>query len=101
MLTALTDALPGEPVVVTIRPEDVLLLDLERDGAGYSARNRLDGVVRDVEPLGVLVRVTIDCGMPLVSLVTRNAFEELGVRPGGRVGALVKAPSVHVIRGGT
>jgi len=54
--------------------------------------------VLDVEPLGALVRVTLDCGMPLVSLVTRNAFEELGVRPGTRVGTLVKAPSVHVIR---
>lgn len=98
-LTAVSDASAGEGVLVTIRPEDVLLLTEDGSTAGYSARNHLSGTVLQAEPLGALVRVRLDCGFPLDALVTRRAFEELGVHPGGRVGALVKAPSVHVIRG--
>jgi molybdate transport system ATP-binding protein len=98
-LTALSDAAPGEAVVLTIRPEDVLLAAEASPADGTSARNRLHGTVVEIEPLGPLVRVELDCaGTPLVALVTRPAFEELGVRPGAVLGALVKAPSVHVIR---
>ena len=98
-LTAVSDAPVGEGVLVTVRPEDVLLLAEDGGTAGYSARNHLQGTVVQAEVLGALVRVRLDCGFPLDALVTRRAFEELGVHPGGRVGALVKAPSVHVIRG--
>jgi molybdate transport system ATP-binding protein len=43
------------------------------------------------------VRVRIDCGFPLVAAITRPAQEELGLRPGLAVAAIVKAPAVHVI----
>jgi molybdate transport system ATP-binding protein len=99
-LTAVSDAPRGEAVVVTVRPEDVLLVAAGTEAGGYSARNGLRGIVRRIEPLGALVRIEIDCGFPLVALVTRLAFEELDIRPGAEIGALVKAPSVHVIRSG-
>jgi molybdate transport system ATP-binding protein len=99
-LTAVAEAAPGEAVVVTVRPEDVLLVEDAATVGGYSARNRLRGTVRRIEPLGALVRIEIDCGFPLVALVTRLAFDELDLRPGASIGALVKAPSVHVIRSG-
>ena len=100
-LTAVSEASPGEVVVITVRPEDVLLVEDAATVGGYSARNRLSGTVRLIEPLGALVRVELDCGFPLVALVTRLAFDELDLRPGVSIGALVKAPSVHVIRSGT
>jgi molybdate transport system ATP-binding protein len=87
----------GDPVLVSIRPEDVLLVAADHDLAGMSARTHLSGVVSAMTPLGAVVRVGIDCGFPLVALITRQAAEELGIRPGVRVTAIVKAPSVHLI----
>jgi molybdate transport system ATP-binding protein len=97
-LTAVDDVPVGHPVLVSIRPEDVLLVPEDHDLRGVSARNRLVGVVTVTDPLGALVRITVDCGFSLVSLVTRQAFEELEVRPGVRVAAVIKAPAVHLIR---
>jgi molybdate transport system ATP-binding protein len=97
-VTAVADVQPGETVLVSIRPEDVLLVAAGHDLAGLSARTHLPGTVRASQRLGALVRVDIDCGFPLVALVTRQANEELDLRPGQPVSALVKAPSVHIIR---
>ena len=49
-------------------------------------------------PTGSQVRVTIDCGFPLVALVTRRSAEEMGLRKGTRVYATFKAVSTHVIK---
>jgi molybdate transport system ATP-binding protein len=46
---------------------------------------------------GALVRVTVDCGVALVALVTRASAERLGLVPGAQVAAVVKAPSVRVV----
>jgi molybdate transport system ATP-binding protein len=40
----------------------------------------------------VLMRVELDAGFPLFAVVTRPACEELGLRPGENVTALIKAP---------
>jgi molybdate transport system ATP-binding protein len=97
-LAALGAASAGDPVLVSIRPEDVLLVPPDHDLRGMSARNRLSGRVTAADPLGALVRVTIDCGLPLVALVTRQSFEELGIETGSAVIAVIKAPAVHLIR---
>jgi molybdopterin-binding protein len=41
--------------------------------------------------------VTLDCGFPLVALVTRQAREELGLQEGSAVVAAIKATAVHVV----
>jgi molybdate transport system ATP-binding protein len=81
-------------VVVCIRAEHVILE--KGPPAPGSARNRLPGVVRALEREGPTVRVLVDCGFPLAALVTRQACEELGLRAGEPVTALVKAPDVLV-----
>ncbi len=82
-------------VFVCIRAEDVVL---QRGESGAtSVRNRLDGQVRSLEPQGAMVRVTLDCGFSLAALVTRLACEELGLKPGQSVTAMLKAPAVHLI----
>ena len=75
----------------------------ERHAAGdtLSARNRFPGVVRSVEVDGVMALVELECGPNLVTAaITRDAVEELGLEPGVRATAMVKATSVMVIRGG-
>jgi molybdate transport system ATP-binding protein len=62
-----------------------------------SARNRLAGTVRSAALEGALVRVTIDCGFPLVALVTRDSAEQLAVAPGRRVAALLKTPAIRLV----
>ena len=97
-LTALGDWPAGAAVLVSIRAEDVIVVnDAPVASGGVSARNRLHGRVVAVEPSGPLVRVRIDCGFPLVAAVTRPAFEELALRPGLPVAAILKAQAVHVI----
>jgi molybdate transport system ATP-binding protein len=82
-------------VLVCIRGEDVILrpIDVGRE----SARNRLPAHVLSVAPEGPLARVHLDCGFPLTALVTRPSIEELGIREGAALTALIKAPSVHLI----
>ncbi len=96
-LVAVSELAPGSAVLVSLRPEDVLLVPAGHQLDGHSARNRLEGRVVTVEPLGALVRVGLDAGFPLRALVTRQAFEELGAGPGRELVALVKAPAVHLI----
>ena len=69
-------------------------------GDSLSARNRFPGVVRSVEIDGVMALVEIEAGPHLVTAaVTRDAVEELGLAPGVRATAAVKATSVMVERG--
>src|SRR3954467_4988687 len=69
-------------------------------GAPLSARNRLPGTVRSVEVDGVMALVEIEAGpFRVVSAVTRDAVEELGLAPGVPATATVKATSVMVHRG--
>jgi molybdopterin-binding protein len=65
-----------------------------------TARNHFRGVVRSVEVDGVLARVEIDVTEParVVAIVTREAVEELGLKPGDSAAGVVKATSVMVER---
>jgi molybdopterin-binding protein len=65
-----------------------------------SARNRLEGVVRDVQIEGLLAQVEIDVGRGarLVAVITRESAESLDLAPGQPATAVVKATSVMVER---
>jgi molybdopterin-binding protein len=65
-----------------------------------SARNRFRGVVRSVEIEGFLARVEIDVTEParVVAVITREAVEELDLKPGKGATAIVKSTSVMVER---
>ena len=68
-------------------------------GPELSARNRFPGVVRDVKLEGLLAQVELEAGpFRVVSVVTREAVEQLGLEPGMPATALVKATSVMVER---
>jgi molybdopterin-binding protein len=62
-----------------------------------SARNAFPGLVTRIQTDAVVAQVDIQAGPHrVVSLMTREAVEELGLAPGVEVVALVKAPAVVV-----
>jgi molybdopterin-binding protein len=70
-----------------------------REERELSARNRFTGVVREVKVEGLLAQVELEAGpFRIVSVVTREAVEELGLEPGLQATALVKATSVLLER---
>jgi len=97
VLEAISDYSIGEEVCACIRPEDITLA-LSRTST--SARNSFNGEVARLVSTGPLTRVEIDCGFPLVALVTRQSAEELGLEKGKQVYTSFKATGVHVIKKG-
>jgi molybdate transport system ATP-binding protein len=85
----------GPDVFACIRAEDVVLE--QGRASGSSARNHLTGTVQAVTILGALARVTLDCGFPLVAMVTRSTAEEFKLAAGVVVTAAIKAGAVHLI----
>ena len=87
---------PGrEQVFACVRAEDVML---QRDAAsGASARNHLTGRIVGIDAEGPVDRVTMDCGFPLVALITRQARDEMALHPGGTVVAVIKATAIHLV----
>lgn len=88
----------------TVSQADVSRLAAERRRQGaerpivaQSARNRFDGTVTRVERGDVASVVEVQAGPHrLVSLMTREASEELGLEPGDEVVCVVKATDVIV-----
>jgi molybdopterin-binding protein len=80
---------------------EVARLLRERGGSRRSsARNRLDGVVVAVKKDGVMAQVELACGpYRIVSLMSREAADELGLEPGVAAAAVVKSTTVVVETG--
>jgi molybdate transport system ATP-binding protein len=82
-------------VLVCIRGEDVVLQ--RDDAAPGSVHNRLPARVLSIQPGSPLLRVELDAGFPLSAFIARPACEELALRPGDSITALVKTLAVHLI----
>ncbi|HPC74635.1 MAG TPA: ABC transporter ATP-binding protein [Syntrophales bacterium] len=85
----------GTSVILCIRPENVTL-SLSPPASPTSVRNVFPGRIRRITPLGLVVKVEIACGFPLVAYVTGNAAEDLNLREGNEVTAQFKATSIHL-----
>jgi molybdopterin-binding protein len=68
------------------------------DGERLSARNRFHGIVGEVKVDGLIAQVELLVNEPvrLVAIVTADAVEELGLKPGAPATAVVKSTSVMV-----
>jgi molybdate transport system ATP-binding protein len=98
LLAAAVEFAPGAPVLVCIRAEQVALELPDRPPHPASPRNRLPATVVGVDVEGPLLRVALDCaGVPLAAYVTGLAAEELRLRPGAAVTAVVKSAAVHLV----
>ena len=76
--------------------EGALSIADERSGT-VSARNRFPGIVTRVEVGGLVAIVEIQSGgHRVVSLLTAEAVDELGLQPGDRATAVIKATNVIV-----
>ena len=64
-----------------------------------SARNRMPGVIVDVKRDGVMAQIDLACGpFRIVSLMSREAADELDLQPGQPATAVVKSPMVIIER---
>jgi molybdopterin-binding protein len=73
------------------------LLAERRPPARSSARNRLDGIVLSVKKDTVMAQVELACGpYRIVSLMSREAADELDLKPGARAEAVIKSTGVVV-----
>jgi len=97
-IVALGTAAVGERVLVCLRPEDLVIRRPEGRVSLESARNHLEGHVEDATPLGAQYRVRIACGSPVIALVTKQSFADLGLERGTPVVLTFKASAVHLIR---
>jgi molybdopterin-binding protein len=70
----------------------------DANGATISARNRFRGVIAEVKVEGLMAQVEIVVTDPVrfVAVVTRDAIEDLGLKPGMPATAIVKSTSVMV-----
>ena len=77
-----------------IRPEDIVLsLTPHAD----SARNHMNGRVVRLEHSGPVTLVHLDVGRPLLASLTTASVEELGLRTGAAVVAVVKATAIYLV----
>ena len=94
-IQAISDYEIGEAVYALIRPEDVIFMS---EKGKTSARNVFKGKITKIAPVGPLVRIEVDCGFPLLGVITKRSAEELELKVGGRIHASSKATAVHVIK---
>jgi molybdopterin-binding protein len=84
--------IPGHQVAALMRGAAPELPHLN-----VSARNRFPGIVTRVEKDGVMALVEIQAGPHrVISLMSKEAADELGLEPGVRAAASVKATNVVV-----
>jgi tungstate transport system ATP-binding protein len=93
---ALGQGKPEEEVNCCVRPENILVETRENSGTGEN-RNVFAGQIMHVYSMGPFLKLSLDCGFPLISLVTRNAFADMGLAEGKQIYASFKPASVHVL----
>jgi tungstate transport system ATP-binding protein len=81
------------PATLAIPPDEIVL---STESLHSSARNVLKGRIVRVAEHGVAMRITLDAGIELVSLITRRSFDEMGLAIGGTVFASFKSVAVRV-----
>jgi len=72
----------------------------EAVGLKISARNRLKGVVKSVEKGDVIAKVKLEVKAPAVitALISREAVEDLNIKVGDSVEAVIKATEVMIAK---
>ena len=81
------------PEDVSVRPEDAM----ETPALPGGTLNQVRGRVAQVMPAPLHVRVVVDCGFPLVALVSHRSMEEWKLGEGAPVTAEWSASATHLI----
>jgi tungstate transport system ATP-binding protein len=85
-------------VALAIRPEDVILYNIKVSPDKSSAMNLFNGKITGIRNVGIFKKIEIDCGFDLISFVTQNSIDRLGLEIGKNIEATVKASSVHLFK---
>jgi molybdopterin-binding protein len=83
-------------VHLSLRPEDILI---SKEPLQSTARNSFQGIISQVADRGGVIYVTVSLPsepLDFICLITRQAFEELGLRKGMKVWLSFKASAIHV-----
>lgn len=80
-------------VRVAVRAEDIIIA---ANKMSSSAQNTISGCITEIIPYGYFFKVTLDAGIPLIALVTRQALEDMNLERGKNVWAVFKTTAVHV-----
>lgn len=65
----------------------------------FSARNKLKGTVKSVTPGSVMAIVKVQVGDNLIeSAITKEAVNEMGIKEGDSVTAVIKSTSVMIMK---
>jgi len=94
-IEALWDGEVNDNVFIMIRPEDITFT-LARGKS--SARNVFEGKITRINSIGTLVRIEVDCGFPLLGVLTVRSSQELEFDVGKTVFASFKVTALHVIK---
>jgi len=96
---------PGQSVLLCLRPEDLMLAAAEPVASNATGQmggqNVLVGTVVRILPSDSSIRVVLDCGVPVVALVTRAAYRKLKLEPGHRAQVSFSATDAHLIPRGS
>jgi len=95
VIEAISELGQGEKVYVLVRPEEVTLNLSPQAG---SARNSFSGRIEKTALAGALIRVEVDCGFPLLVLVTKKSVEEMNLTVGKPVHASFKASAIRTLK---
>jgi tungstate transport system ATP-binding protein len=76
-----------------IRPENIAITT----GDAGENKNIFAGQITRVYSMGPFLRLTLDCGFALVSLMTRESFSEMGLNEGDKIYASFKPAAVHLM----
>jgi tungstate transport system ATP-binding protein len=87
----------GSNVFICLRPEDITLYSADEEIRPSTARNRLLCQITGMFNQGSLIRIEMDAGIKLISLVTRPSVEELELKVGKNVYAVFKASAIHLL----
>ncbi len=96
-LQAVSDLAVGSKVTIYLHYEDITIALPSAERVSSSARNQLSGKIVRTFPFVSQIKVTLDCGFNLASVITRRSWEELGLKIGQEIVASFKASSVHLI----
>ena len=93
-LTIISSTLRSGDVSISIRPEDILI---SKDPIDSSARNSFSGVLAEVTKTKSTVKLVIDTGIPFHAVLTKRAYDDMGVFPGSEIYLTFKASATHII----
>lgn len=82
-------------VLISIPSEDIIL---SKGTFISSARNVHKGIVTDIIVDGASVKVMLDIGIPLVSLITKKSLDDMCIEKGIEIYAIFKTMSVKVYK---